>query len=104
MPAFQNTDFRENPGATRQPGFLISPSRSSPHCGRSAELSTKAGSLQGYGLLLWYSPQDTALIRALPTAEWGSQSALMVARAASACDGLGAGQGFLEEKKPGLDV
>jgi hypothetical protein len=30
---------------------------------------------------------------------------LMVARAAGACDGcLGAGQGFLGEKKPGLDV
>src|SRR5512147_2145980 len=30
--------------------------------GRSAELSTKAGSLQGYGLWLWYFPQYTALI------------------------------------------
>ena len=48
-----DTDFRENPGATRQPGFLIGPSRSSPLCGRSAEPPTKAGSLQGYGLFLW---------------------------------------------------
>jgi hypothetical protein len=51
--SFEDTDFRENPGATRQPGFLIGPSRSSPLCGRSVELSTKAGSLQGYGLFLW---------------------------------------------------
>jgi hypothetical protein len=29
-----DTDFPENPGAIRQPGFLMSPSRSSPHCGR----------------------------------------------------------------------
>ena len=47
-----DTNFRENPGAARQPGFLIGPSRSSPLCGRSAELSTKAGSLQGYELSL----------------------------------------------------
>jgi hypothetical protein len=65
--------------------------------GDGAELSTKAGSLQGYGLFLWYSPQDTALIASFADlkgvwrfrkerAEACRVSSLIVAQAAVACD------------------
>src|SRR5512147_625904 len=102
-------DFPENPGATRQPGFLIGPSRSSPHCGRLAELSTKASSLQGRGLLLWYFSQHTALIgvpdRRMHAAVWEGASEslqtsfLVVARAAGAVRRRGGHQaGFLPDR------